>query len=51
MRMLLIDTTTSNITVSIIDKENILYEYKEIIISDMSSKILPIIDNGLKELN
>lgn len=46
---LLIDTTTSNITVSIIQEQNILYNYQENILSDMSSKILPIIDNGLKE--
>lgn len=51
MRMLLIDTTTSNITVSIIENQSILYQYNENIASDMSSKILPIIDNGLKTLN
>ena len=49
MISLLIDTTTSNITVSIIQEQNILYKYQENILSDMSSKILPIIDNGLKE--
>lgn len=49
MRMLLIDTTTYNITVSIIENQNILYNFQENILSDMSSKLLPIIDNGLKE--
>ena len=49
MISLLIDTTTSNITVSIISNEKVLYKYQEIILSDMSSKILPIIDSGLKE--
>lgn len=49
MISLLIDTTTSNITVSIISNEKVLYKYQEIILSDMSSKILPIIDRGLKE--
>lgn len=51
MRSLLIDTTTSNIIVSIIENNNILFEYKETIISDMSSKILPIISNGLNSIN
>ena len=51
MRSLLIDTTTSNIIVSIIEDNNILFEYKETIISDMSSKILPIISNGLNSIN
>lgn len=50
MISLLIDTATSNLTVSIIKDNKILYKYKENILSDMSSKILPIIDNGLKEL-
>ena len=49
MISLLIDTTTSNITVSIVKDQNILYKYQENILSDMSSKILPIIDSGLKE--
>lgn len=49
MISLLIDTTTSNITVSIVKDQNILYKYQEKILTDMSSKILPIIDSGLKE--
>lgn len=49
MISLLIDTTTSNIIVSIIQDQKILYKYQENILSDMSSKILPIIDKGLKE--
>ena len=48
---LLIDTSTSNLTVSIIEEQNILYKYQETILSDMASKLLPIIDNGLKQLN
>ena len=51
MRILLIDTSISNLTVSIIEDNNILYNYKEKIITDMSSKIMPIIDRGLKQLN
>ncbi|MBR6690378.1 MAG: tRNA (adenosine(37)-N6)-threonylcarbamoyltransferase complex dimerization subunit type 1 TsaB [Bacilli bacterium] len=50
MISLLIDTTTSNITLSIIKDDKILYKYQENILSDMSSKVLPIIDNGLTEL-
>lgn len=50
MKMLLIDTSTSNITVSIIENKTILYQYNNYIISDMSSKLLPIIDTGLKQL-
>ena len=50
MRFLLIDTTTSNIIVSIIDNYKVLYEYKDKILSDMSSIILPIIKEGLDSL-
>ena len=51
MISLLIDTTTSNLMVSIIKDQDVLYKYQENILSDMSSKLLPIIDSGLKELN
>jgi len=51
MISLLIDTSTSNLTVSIIKGQEVIYKYQETILSDMSSKLLPIIDNGLKELN
>ena len=49
MISLLIDTSTSNLTVSIINNQEVIYKYQETILSDMSSKILPIIDNGLKK--
>lgn len=49
MISLLIDTSTSNLTVSIINNQNILYKYQESILSDMSSKLLPIIDKGLND--
>lgn len=48
---LLIDTSTSNLTVSITSNQDIIYIHQETILSDMSSKILPIIDNGLKCCN
>lgn len=51
MKYLLIDTSTSNIIVSIINDDSIIYQYNENVSSDMASKILPIIDNGLKNLN
>lgn len=51
MISLLIDTSTSNITVSIIDRNNILYNYQEVIKVDVSSKLMPIIDEGLKKNN
>lgn len=51
MKCLLIDTTTSNMLVSIIQDNIILYEYHEKIITDMSSKIMPVIDKGFKEVN
>ena len=51
MICLLIDTSTSNITVSITEGKNILYNYHEIIKVDVSSKLMPIIDEGLKKNN
>ena len=51
MKILLIDTTSSNITVAITEDDKILYQYNENIKINMSSKILPIIDNGLKKIN
>lgn len=51
MKSLLIDTTTSNITVSILDNLNILSEYHENITSDIASKIITIIDDCLTDSN
>lgn len=51
MRSLLIDTTSSFITISIIEDNNILYNYQDKIISDMSSRIIPIIDEGFKKID
>ena len=51
MIFLFIDTSTSNLTVSIIKEKDIIFNYQENILSDMSSKLLPIIDDGLKENN
>ncbi len=51
MKYLLIDTTTSYVTVSILNDDVEIYNYHEKILNDMSSKILPIIDDGLKKSN
>ena len=50
MRSLLIDTTTSFVTVSIISDNKVLYKYHDRISSDMSSKIIPIIDEGFNNV-
>lgn len=51
MKYLLIDTTTSYITVSILDNDEILFNFNEQILSDMSSKIMPIIEVGFNKVN
>lgn len=49
MIYLLVDTSTSNITISILNDNKVICEYVNKIDSDMSSKILPIIDKLLKD--
>lgn len=51
MISLLIDTSISIPTIAIINDEKVLYRYHEKIDSDMSSKILPIIDEALNNTN
>lgn len=51
MIYLIIDTTTSYVTVSIVEDNTILYEYHEKIFSDMSSKMIPIIDRAFRKIN
>lgn len=51
MRSLLIDTTSSFINISIIENNNILYYNNNEILKDMSSQIIPIIDEGFKNVN
>ena len=51
MISLFIDTSISFPTISLVKDNDVLYEFHEEIKSDMSSKILPIIDEGLKKLN
>jgi len=49
MKYLLIDTSSSNVVVSIIDDSKVLYEYKKKIDSDLASRILIIIDECLRK--
>ena len=51
MKILLIDTANSFVTVSIIENEKLLYYFHEQIISDMASKIIPIIDDAFNKVN
>ena len=50
MKILLIDTTTSFVTVSIIDNDVILYNYYNQITTDVSSKLIPIIDETFRNV-
>lgn len=51
MRSLLIDTTSSFITVGIVENNKVLYFFHELLERDIASKIMPIIDEGLKKSN
>lgn len=48
MKYLLIDTSSSNVVVSIIEDDKILYNFQKKIDTDLASKILTIIDDGLR---
>ncbi len=51
MRSLLIDTSQNNMVVSIVEDNNILYKFEELIEKDMAAKILPIIRDGFRSVN
>lgn len=51
MKILLIDTTTFFATVAIIDNNKVVYKFHEEITSDMSSKIVPIIDEAFNNVD
>ena len=51
MISLFIDTSTSFVTIAILKDLDILFSFNDNIKDDMSSKILSIIDNGLKCVN
>ena len=48
--ILVIDTSSSNVTVSIIQNDKVEFSFSKKVDNDIASKILPIIDKGLKEL-
>lgn len=49
MKYLFIDTSTSYINIAIIDNDNIIINYHEKVEKDMSSKIIPLINQGFKK--
>lgn len=49
MKYLFIDTSTLYINIAIINDNNIIFNHKEKVEKDMSSKIIPIIDEGFKK--
>lgn len=51
MISLFIDTSISFPTISLVKDNDVLFYFHDEIKSDMSSRILPIIDNGLKKLD
>ena len=51
MKCLLLDTSSSNVLIALIDNNKIVYEYNKKVDTDLASKILTIIDSGLKECN
>ena len=51
MKSLFIDTSSSNVTIKIIENDNIVASFYDFIKDDISSKILPIIESLFKEVN
>ena len=51
MKILLIDTTTSFVTVSIVENDKVLYTFYDQIISDMASKLIPIINEAFNNVD
>lgn len=49
MKYLFIDTSTKYINIAIIENDIIVFNHHELVEKDMSSKIIPSIDNGFKE--
>ncbi len=49
MKYLFIDTSTSFINIAIIDNDSIIVNYHEKVDKDMSSRIIPLIDEGFKK--
>lgn len=51
MKILFLDTSSFFVTISIIDNNNIVFNYQEEIRDDMSSKIMPIISGAFNKIN
>lgn len=51
MRILFLDTSSSVVTIAVIEDNNVLFMYHDMIEDDMSSKIMPIISSGFEKLN
>ncbi len=51
MKILFLDTSSSFVTIAVIEDNNVLFMYHDIIKDDMSSKIMPIISSGFEKLN
>lgn len=51
MRILFLDTSSSVVTIAIIEDNDVLFMYNDMIEDDMSSKIMPIISSGFEKLN
>ena len=49
MKILFIDTSTLYLNIAIIEDDKIIFNHKEKVEKDMSSKIIPIIDSGFKK--
>ena len=50
MKILFLDTSSFFVTVAILEDDKVLYEYKDVITDDMSSRIMPIISEGFNSV-
>lgn len=50
MKILFLDTSSFFVTVAILEDDKILYQFKDVITDDMSSRIMPIISEGFNSL-
>ena len=50
MKILFLDTSSFFVTVAILEDDKVLYEYKDVIDDDMSSKVMPIIESAFNKV-
>lgn len=50
MKILFLDTSSFFVTVAILEDEKVLFEYKDVISDDMSSRIMPIVSEGFSKV-